>query len=66
MTDPKVTTGLELNRLFYEGRGDEFIDTFADYVERGGIVVGEESVIRLLDAVKAVRPIQLKTRNSDG
>ena len=66
MTDPKVRTGLELNRLFYEGRGDEFIDTFADYVARRGIVLGEESVIRLLDTVRAIQPMQLKTGNSDG
>ena len=66
MTDLKVRTGLELNRLFYEGRGDEFIDTFVEYVARREIVVGEESVIRLLDTIRAVRQTQLKTGNPDG
>ena len=66
LTDPKIRTGLELNRLFYEGRGDEFIDTFVEYVARREIVVGEESVIRLLDTVRAIGPARLKIGNPDG
>ncbi|MFI0846291.1 hypothetical protein [Mesorhizobium sp. IMUNJ 23232] len=66
LTEPKIRTGLELNRLFYEGRGDEFIDTFADYVARQEIAVSEGSVIRLLDTVRAIGQTRLKTGNPDG
>lgn len=65
MTDPKVRTGLELNRLFYEGRGDEFIEMFTDYVGQRRIVVGEEAVIRLLDMVRTIRPENPGTKRSE-
>jgi hypothetical protein len=66
VTDPRVRIGLELNRLFYEGRGDEFIDMFTDHVGRQGIVVSEEAVIRLLAMVRTIRPKNLKTRRFEG
>jgi hypothetical protein len=57
VTDQKIQTGLELNRAFYEGRGDDFVNIIVECVENGAIAISEASAKRLLDAVTiAVRP----------
>ncbi|MEQ1956058.1 hypothetical protein [Mesorhizobium sp. CN2-181] len=52
MTDQKIQTGLELNRAFYEGRGDDFVNIIIECIDRRLIAISEASAQRLLDAAR--------------
>ncbi|WP_396645098.1 hypothetical protein [Mesorhizobium sp. IMUNJ 23232] len=51
---PKTETGLMLNRAFFEGRGDDFLNIFAECVGRQEIAISEEAVVNLLETVRSI------------
>jgi len=56
VSDQKVQVGLELNRAFFEDRGDDFVNIIAECVENGVTAISVASAKRLLDAVTIAVP----------
>ncbi|MEQ1955772.1 hypothetical protein [Mesorhizobium sp. CN2-181] len=52
---PDAKEGLLLNRLLFERKGDEFIDAFAALVRTEGWIIGDESLLHLLQVARSVR-----------
>lgn len=57
---PKTETGLTLNRAFFEGRGDDFLNIFAECVGRQEIAVSEEAAVNLLETIRSISHTKMK------
>lgn len=55
-----------LNRFLVEERGDDFIDAFADYVERQALMISEQSMEKLVRAAASVRLSQEELARRSG
>jgi len=56
----KTETGLSLNRAFFEGRGDDFLDIFTECVGRQEIAVSEEAAVNLLETIRSISHTKMK------
>lgn len=61
---PKTETGLTLNRAFFEGRGDDFLEIFAECVRRQEIAVSEEAAVNLLETARSIWHTKTKATGS--
>ena len=52
---PNIGELLLLNRCLFEGRGDDFVIAFADYVEKQGLIISEQSMGKLVRAAAFLR-----------
>ena len=63
---PKTEIGLSLSRAFFEGRGDDFLNIFAECVGRQEIAVSEASAVNLLETVRSISSVKMKAAGTGG